>query len=167
MAAVRRIAIGALVLVVLTASLADDSGAARRRRNRPQKVVDVKVATGYANTEGTPHSFVDLPGATTTVTAAKNGLIVIRFGAESNCFGVTSGYCSVRVLVDGLEASPIRDRPVFDATDDGGSDSRAIERSFDGVAKGPHEVTVQWAAVGGRDMRFHMGAWHLTVESFR
>ncbi len=165
MAAVRRVAIAALVLVSV-AALSSKSGAGHTR-NHFHKLIDVAVVSGYADTENSPREFVDVNNATATAYTRKDGLLVVRFGTESRCSGTVAGsFCGVRVLVDGLEASPIDDRPHFDSVG-GGWQSNSIERSFSGLAKGNHTVVVQWATFGGSDTQFRMGAWHLTVESLK
>jgi hypothetical protein len=162
----RKVGIAALTaLVVLTIG---GQTMAKKKRPPVTKLVDVGVVTGYADTLSSPRGFVDLEGASYDARAAENGTLIARFNAESRCGGSTSGYCSVRVLVDGLEASPIDGAGTyFDATGAGGKASRSIERSYAGVPKGNHDVVVQWGVFGPSDTKFELGAWHLTVESVR
>jgi hypothetical protein len=162
----RKVGVAALAaLVVLTIG---GQSVAKKKKPPATKLVDVGVVTGFADTLSSPTGFVDLDGASYDARAAENGTLIVRFNAESRCSGEPAAYCAVRVLVDGLEASPIDEAGThFDATGAGGQASRSIERSFAGATKGHHDVVVQWGVFGPSSTRFDLGAWHLTVESVR
>jgi hypothetical protein len=163
---IRRIAIATAILmfglVVVQRSAAGETA------DELVRFVDVGVATDYAGAlEGPRGRYVDLSGATYRVRALKNGTILVRFAAESRCNGTGSSYCAVRVLVDGVEPSPVAEPgTLFDAPRSGGWQSHATQVSAQRVTRGLHTVTVQWAAFGS-DAVFKLGTWHLSVESLK
>lgn len=93
-------------------------------------------------------SFATLASAPVTIPAGQRGLLVARFSAESLCSGST-GWCSVRILVDGTEMVPQSGTDfAFDSPGDTW-ESHAVERVWSGTAAGTHTVTVQQAVVAG------------------
>jgi hypothetical protein len=135
----------------------------------------VKVVRQTGGSSTSTNGWVDLPGATTTVTVPSNheDLLIVRFAAESACSGATS-WCSVRILVNGNEMEPVVGTDYsFDGTDSGTETSssweaHAVERS-DRVRGGcsgnglPATVTVQYRT-NADGMVFRVDDWHLTVE---
>jgi len=81
--------------------------------------------------------FVTLPGAKTTVLVPKGRdvLVNVAYTAESRCNEINStspNWCEVRILVDGVEASPMAstfqtDTYAFDSTDRGTETSASWE----------------------------------------
>jgi hypothetical protein len=116
-------------------------------------------------------SFVDLPGSSTAISVPGpgNARILARFSAESACFGGV-GWCSVRILVDGVEMDPVVGTDfAFDSTN-GGADtatsweSHSMDRSRI-VGPGNHTVVVQRAVVEGSTTNtFRLDDWSLTIE---
>lgn len=86
--------------------------------------------------------------------ATAGSFIVTTFTAESACYG-GSGWCSVRILVDGVEAQPaVGTDFAFDSTN-GGADgassweSHSVQRTQTVGTSAGHTVTLQVATVGG------------------
>jgi hypothetical protein len=139
------------------------------------------AAWGVATTTGSAAqlntgvtSFADFPGATATISVPGpgNGLVMARFSAESACYqpaGNTAGnWCSVLILVDGVEMSPRAGLDfAFDSTNEGAETGNSWEsHSMDRllvVGPGNHTVVVQWA-VTGPDVTFRLDDWSLTIE---
>lgn len=86
---------------------------------------------------------------TTTYAMPAGGNLLARVAAESQC--VTGAWCSVRVLVDGVEAAGGSGSSF--AFDDGDPSStyeaHALDRYAAGLAPGVHTVEVQAQNVGG------------------
>jgi hypothetical protein len=126
-------------------------------------VREINAATTSSTT------YVALPGATGTIAVPgdENGLILVRFSAESQCSGPTAGnWCSVRILLDGIEMDPASG--VDFAFDSVGSpqdfyESHSMDRSRAGVGSGNHTVTVQWAVTSATTV-FRLDDWSLTIE---
>lgn len=163
------LAVAALITCVFVVAGGVEVEAKKRRRTvASSRLVDIAVVTGFADTLDSPRGFVDLNEATAQVTAERGGILLVRFASESHCRGSKTGYCSVRVLVDGQESDPIDSSGTYyDSTGGGGRQSRAIERSVRDLDRGRHQVVVQWATFGDPETSFEMGAWHLTVESIK
>jgi hypothetical protein len=161
---IRKIAIG--MAIAMFGLVVAQSSATGEETVELVKFVDVGVATDYAGElEGPQGEFVDLSGASYQVTTLRNGLLIIRFSAESRCNGTKPAYCAVRVLVDGQEPSPVAEPGTyFDQAGNGGWQSRSTEVSVQRISKGTHNVSVQWGAFG-TDIAFKLGTWHLSVQS--
>src|SRR5690606_863946 len=105
------------------------------------------VGSSSANTSG---GLVDLAGATTNITVPDGftATLEIDFAAESACSGTS--YCSVVILVDGVEATPaVGTDFAFDSSDAGGEtssswESHATKRILTGVGAGSHTIQVQF-----------------------
>jgi hypothetical protein len=95
----------------------------------------------------------------------------VRFSAESACFGSSSGWCSVRILVDGLEAAPAAGADFAFDSNDGGSEgstsweSHSVDRSAGPFGAGFHTVKVQWKTAGcsATCPTFRLDDWSLTT----
>jgi hypothetical protein len=130
-------------------------------------------ATGANATATSSTTFVELPGASASVTVptGATATLFVSFSAESLCTG-PSGYCPVRVLVDGNEAAPVVGNDfAFDSTDMGTEttqswESHAIERVVTGLAAGSHTVTVQYA-VTAATTTLRLDDWGLTAVAMR
>ena len=88
-------------------------------------------ATGANATATSSTTFVELPGASASVTVptGATATLFVSFSAESLCTG-PSGFCPVRVLVDGNEAAPVVGTDfAFDSTDGGPRRSRLGSRT--------------------------------------
>jgi len=67
----------------------------------------LKVTNSTGSFDITSPSFTTLTSTTVQVPGSFNqARIVARFSAESNCLGGSSSYCSLRILVDGVEMNP-------------------------------------------------------------
>jgi hypothetical protein len=114
-------------------------------------------------------SYVAVPGATATIAVPgdENGLILVRFSAESQCAGGAAGnWCSIRILLDGTEMDPASGSDF--AFDSVGSpqdfyESHSMDRSRAGVGSGSHTVTVEWAVTSASTV-FRLDDWSLTIE---
>ena len=132
-----------------------------------------RFVAGPAATSTSSTSYVELPTASASidVPAGTTATILVSFAAESSCYG--AGYCSVRVLVDGNEATPVvgTNEFAFDSSDGGTEtssswESHALERAVTGVAAGAHTVTVQYATTSATGT-FRLDDWGLTVLAMR
>jgi hypothetical protein len=139
--------------------------------------IAVKVARGPDATEINSTAWVNLPGATLkfTVPAKQTNLFTARYTGESVCVG-PSGWCSVRILVNGLEAAPIVGTDfAFDSTDDGaaspgGWKSHAVDRSKVVTNNGAAPITVTLIVqftVTDPTIDFRLDDWQFTVEQFK
>ncbi|TMJ97134.1 MAG: hypothetical protein E6G67_03405 [Actinobacteria bacterium] len=132
-------------------------------------VTAVRIVRNTTSQSTSSTSYANLPGATLLITAPRGqrALILARFSAESRCTGGSSGDpCTVRILVDGVEAGPASGTDfAFDSSEgmviDDLAESHSMDRSM-AVGTGKHRVTVQWA-VGGTPT-FTLDDWSLTVE---
>ncbi len=165
----RRGAVLALALV-LSLFLVGTAIAATTTRTA-RALTQVKVVHGGDATTTNSTSFVDLPGASTTITVASNtrALVLARFSAESACSGGT-GYCPVRILINGTEADPaVGNDFAFDSTD-GGNDtaasweSHAVERSRAYFTPGTYTVRVQYKTTQSATI-LRLDDWTLVVEA--
>ena len=158
------IVIAGLIGLVVGASMVALAGTASRtqtvdrsapRTNTVQKALGVSavvVATSDLNDTSTSTTNATvLPGmsAHVRVPAGRRALLMVRFSAETACYGggTRSNWCIVEVLVDGVEAAP-GDGADFalDSTDSGtegfGSwESHSTDRSIV-VGEGSHTVEV-------------------------
>lgn len=91
---------------------------------------------------------------TLTIYAGSGSVILSTFSSEVACYG-GSGWCNVRILVDGVEANPVVGTDfAFDSTDGGSEtslswESHSMQRSKVIGGTGTHTVVVQVAQVGG------------------
>ena len=131
--------------------------------------------------------FITVPGTLSKVVipAGKNALVNLAFTAESRCNEINStapDWCEVRILVNGVEASPQassfpNDTYAFDSTDSGtetGSswESHAMDRHhciFNSKSNTnlAVPVEVQWKVTnfdGGNAPSFWLDDWSFTIE---
>ena len=126
-------------------------------------IAAVAVARGTDATDTTSSTFVGLPGGRLTMRG--RGLLLIRFTAESACTSSspTGDYCSVKILVDGVQAKPNSGIDYAFDTDDGGSwEGNAMDRSIK-VGPGLHTIQVLYA-VTNTSIDFRLDDWSLTAE---
>jgi hypothetical protein len=131
--------------------------------------VNVVTETNAQSTNST--TFVNLPGGNTGVSVpiGESALILARFSAESACSGGTGAqWCSVRILIGGVEANPVVGLDfAFDSTNNGSEtpfswESHSVDRSRI-VGPGTYTVQVQWAVTSSATA-FRLDDWSLTVE---
>jgi hypothetical protein len=158
----------AMVVVAVTAAAMAGTAIGVTSSNQGGTVTGVKVVWGTDLQETSSQTFENFPGGVTTIAvpSGQRALILARFSAESTCIsGAQSGWCSIRILVDGVPTDPAQGLEFkFDTTprfaDDAFSYAHSMERSR-AVGAGTHTVRVQWAT---RHARFQLDDWHLTVE---
>lgn len=128
--------------------------------------------TGTDATSTSSTSYVELPTASASITVPAGGAatLFISFSAESLCTG--TGYCTVRVALDGNEIAPVVGNDfAFDSTDGGTEtitswESHAIQRVATGVAAGAHTVTIQYAVTNAATT-LRLDDWGLTALALR
>ncbi len=128
-------ALSFVLLVVLVGGVARSTLAIPvTRHGNGIKKVEVVTETA-ANTIATNSAYsVDLPGASASIQIPEGveSLILVRFSAESACYGRVTGWCSVRIFVGSTEAAPkVGDSYAFDSVNrDGAEDyeGHAVER---------------------------------------
>ncbi|RSM75546.1 hypothetical protein DMH04_38135 [Kibdelosporangium aridum] len=107
--------------------------------------------------------------ATSVISASGDSHILVRFSAESACYG-GSGYCTARILVDGGEADPKAGEDFrFDSTDNNTATSKSLEshsmervRTVKATADGTHTIQVQ-VAVKGVGVNWDLDDWTLSA----
>jgi len=135
-------------------------------------ITAVKVVRETASNETTSTSYVNLPGASTTITVptGQKALILARFSAESVCYAGQQGHwCSVRILVGGVQAEPADGLDFgFDSVeaDQFLYESHSMDRSRGPLSAGSYLVRVQ-VAVTLSSVVFRLDDWSLTVERVR
>jgi hypothetical protein len=170
-----RTRLGRVVLLALAVTvLAAAAGAAAvTRQGGPITAVAVVSSGGLEETSS--RTFVDVPGAVTTirVPSGQRALILARFSGASQCGSLNpdDDGCFVRILVGGVEAEPVASGPFDTAaccpnSSNGDSfESHQIERSLGPLASGTYPVKVQWKA--DAENQFMLWGWHLAVERAR
>jgi hypothetical protein len=116
----------------------------------PGYVAQMVSQSSATPTTTSAQSFQDLPGATENVVVptGETARLYVWFGAESACYGGT-GFCSVRITVDGNELLPVEGSTAhFDSTDAGdetinSEEAHAIVRLSDTLNAGTHTVRVE------------------------
>ena len=143
----------------------------------------IAIATSDDNSiVGSTTAYTTLPGMTLSVNTpdGSDSILDIRFSAESACYGGDVGspeWCSVQILVDGVQAIPNNCRNAMDfaldSTDNGSEssaswESHAMERWIRVAKGGAHRVLVQGAVTqfGSVAPTFWTGERNLTVETF-
>lgn len=139
------VAVAALLLTaagVATAAVTTKSGTS---------VTRVSVLTQGTAAVYTGAAWVTI--GTTSLYATAGSFVVATFTAESACYG-GSGWCSVRVLVDGGEAEPVAGTDfAFNSTDNGTEsasswESHSVQRTRSVAVSAYHAVAVQVTQVG-------------------
>lgn len=136
----------------------------------------IKVLRGPDATQINSVAWVNLPGASASFTLAPGAsyLFVTRFTAESVCYGDT-GWCPVRVLMNGTEMGPsVAYDFAFDSTNGGaatseGWQSHAVDRSLRYTNTSTKDLTVTAVlqyAVTDSTITFRLDDWQFTVEQF-
>jgi hypothetical protein len=116
----------------------------------PGYVAQVVSQSSATATTTATQTFQELPGSTQNVVvpAGETARLYVMFSAESTCYGGT-GFCSVRITVDGNELLPVEGATAyFDSTDAGDElinspESHAIVRLTDNLSAGTHVVKVE------------------------
>ena len=169
-------ALSLTLLVVLVVVLARSTWA-MPQLHQGNSIKKVKVVTETAaNSVNTSGIFAaDLPGATTTITVpdASQAFLLIRFTAESACYGRVTGWCSIQILVNGQQAHPISGESyAFDTVTNEGPEyeGHAAEKVSGTLGPGTYTVKVQRTIHITDDPPFvgqsvfRLDDWTLTVE---
>ena len=124
--------------------------------------VRVKTQTSAYSTSST--SWVPLPGANFNM-AVPNGLqktFIAEFDGESACNGGT-GWCSIRILVDGVEMNPASGTDfAFDSAGEDRWEGHSMTRTFGPLSSGQHSFEVQ-IAVTNAATTFRLDDWTFKV----
>lgn len=85
--------------------------------------------------------------ASSSVFAGANSIVLARFTAESACYGTAGWWCSIRILIDGVQADPaVGTDFAFDFVQTASSwESHSVERVRTVTFTGTHSVVVQAA----------------------
>jgi hypothetical protein len=161
------------VVALLTWAVPAAIGLTNGASGGPITQVKVKGDTSAQTTTST--SFVNLTGASVRITVPRHqrALILARFSAETDCTGGSTGqWCSARILIGGVEASPASGvdfaMDSVDADDVScdpltcGWESHSMDRSRGPLGPGTYTVRVQWRVNG--TPTFRLDDWSLTVE---
>lgn len=119
-----------------------------------QDTAAVYTAAGYSNV------------GQVLIFAPAGATITAQFTAETACAGGAGSWCTVRILIDGVEAEPVVGTDF--AFDNGESavswESHSVERLRTATFGGSHAVTVQTAVVGATSER--LDDWALIANAY-
>ncbi len=124
----------------------------------------LKVVRDARGAQTSSNHWVDLPGATTTLTvpAGERWIVLARFSGDGDCI-TAPGWCTVRVLVGGVEAAPATGTDFHWESANDNRQARSMDRSSGPLDPGTYTVQVQWAV---NDLSsFSLNSWVLVVES--
>lgn len=158
----------AIAMSIALALVALPSVAAVKNTGGAVAKITVITETNAQSTSST--SFVDLPGASATITvpALKTQLVNVRFSAESYCFSSTAtGWCSVRILADGVEMKPNSGEDfAFDASGNADDfwEGHAMERTIL-LGAGTHTIDLQWV-VTDPSIFFRLDDWTMAITQY-
>jgi hypothetical protein len=118
----------------------------------------------------TPGSFLNLANTAITIPSGQTGRVLASFSGEAICEG-PGGWCSVRILVDGIEMFPQAGGNFAFLSPDVSpgfppAESKSIDRVSQELPAGNHTVVLQWAAVSGAT-RFWLDDWQLKLAVWR
>jgi hypothetical protein len=131
-------------------------------KGSPRMIVQTKA--GVLTYQGT--DWVQLTAGSITIPAGQAGYLLTTFSGESRCAG-TSGWCSLRVLVENAESHPIVGTNfAFDAAGSDQWESHSIQRISDLLGEGTYTIQVQWR-LGSGTPSFQVDDWLRQVEYLR
>jgi hypothetical protein len=108
----------------------------------PRMLVQTKA--GVLAHPGPANTWVQLTAGSITIPAGQTGYLVSTFSGESLCAG-TSGWCAVRVRVNGAESNPVVGANfAFDTASSDLWESNSIQRISRLLGAGTYTVEVQW-----------------------
>jgi hypothetical protein len=159
-----------------TLVLAQEPDAVGPQNHDRQFVANLGAARMLAQTKTTPlatnsTTFTQLTGGNVTIPAGQTGYLEVTFSGESACTGAAGSWCTLRVMVDGVEIHPIVGTNfAFDSVGTSGADlweSNSIQRISNRIGAGSHFIEVEWAVVGTAsfaidDWLFHVEYWRAT-----
>jgi hypothetical protein len=138
-------------------------------------ITNVAVVRGEDNTTTKAQGWVDVPKAMVAVDNSGGGaLFLLRFSGESQCSDTpgstpTTGFCNLRITVNGIEAAPVvGGQFAFDTNSAGtltdNAEAHAIDRSIFVLSSAKTaNVQVQYRTTNS-DTTFTLDDWQLTVE---
>jgi hypothetical protein len=134
--------------------------------------VGVTTSTVDFTTTSQLPTYVDVPGASTTITvpAGHTATVIAHFSSESTCSGGQAGsYCSVILVMGTTEMQPSEGGgSAFDSSEDGGVNSyeqNALVRSRTGVGPGTYTVKARAAVTGGTSPTLRLDETSLAVQA--
>ena len=153
----------ALIAVALMASSAV-AVSALATTHQSGKINNFKVASSKSASSTASTSYVAIPGAQVTmnVPAGKEKYFLATFTTESRCTG-TSGWCTVRILIDGVEMSPAVGTDFAFDTPGNSYRSLSVTRVVGPVTSGTHTIKAEYALVGVNLTNFWVDDWTFTV----
>jgi hypothetical protein len=166
----------AAIIVATTASVAagshlqqGGSGPGTHQSISAATPTAVRVVTSTADFTTTSNTLVLIPSMTIKFTVGHTARLLMHFTDEAGCLSTTSGHwCTVEILVDGIEAAPAAGSDYAIDTSDGSGAYRwiggALNRAI-AVLAGTHTVTVEGFAVFSGDT-FWSGENNLEVWIF-
>ena len=132
-----------------------------------KEVETVRNDTDYSTNKT---KYVDVPGAKVSVTVppGETSLVLARFSAESVCYNGGTQWCTARIVVGAVAASPSGNDFAFDSTNggkDGNSswESHAMERIRGPLDPGTYEVKLQ-IKTSNDATNFRIDDWMLVAE---
>jgi hypothetical protein len=152
------------VMAVQQAFAASDGSNAQSTVSATKGAKRITAVREDAASSTTSTSFVTLSTASVTIPAG-TGLMVAHFSGEALCGG-SSGWCSVRILIDGTEMVPQSGTDFAFAAVGNNFNSSAVERTWQGAAAGAHTFTLQYAVTAGATS-FRLDDWVFDVEYWR
>jgi hypothetical protein len=113
------------------------------------RIAFAPMAGAFATTNT---AYVTIPALTVNASVpVGGGRLLATFSGETVCSGPT-GYCTLRILVDGVEMNPVVGTDfAFDSTDNGNEtvgswEAHSIQRYTELLGAGPHTISVQVAS---------------------
>lgn len=166
----------AVTAIVAAGAFAATAAAVLTPSNGTTQTQMSNVASTDASTTSST-TWVPLPGSDVPMTLSSSGLINARFTAESQCNGVGSGWCSVRIVVYSAatgqftELNPASGTDfAFDSDEAGTADDmyegHAMERSIR-LPAGAYRFRVEYAvvALSANPVTSRLDDWHFAVEA--
>lgn len=158
----RAVALVAVLALFLGAGVAAGVASAATTGHTGTSVTRVSVLTHPVAATYSGTAWVAV--GSTAVYATGGQFVTARFTAESACYGAKTGWCSIRILIDAIEAEPVVGTDfAFNSPGDVAQwESLTVERVKTVATTGTHIVTVQAASVGG-SLTHRLDDWSLTA----
>lgn len=142
----KRFGVVAVVVAVLTLGAVGAYAAFDATVTNGVNNIRIKSSTSPFTTQS--NTFVQVTGATFDMAVPNNQMktFIAEFSAESWCDGADSGWCSVRILIDGNEMAPVVGTNfAFDADGVGNDEyeSHSMTRYVADVGPGLHTFSVE------------------------
>jgi hypothetical protein len=111
-------------------------------------------------------AFVSLGSTTIMIPSGQTGRLLATFSGEALCNGTAPGWCTVRILADGVEMSPAANAEFVFASPGHLWESKSMDRISVVLGPGVKTITVQWRIVSPATS-FRLDDWQLTVVYWR